>query len=87
MKDLFERTKSVAIYLISNHSTVRKTAKHFGLAKSTIHYDLTVRLPKYDYSLYEEVRQILNMNFNEKYIRGGLATKQKYSKNKQKKCH
>ena len=75
MRDLHLRTKEVAEYLVINNSTIRNTAKAFGLGKSTVHYDLTFRLPYIDAELYEKVRHILNINFQEKNIRGGLATK------------
>ncbi len=81
MKDLYSRTKEIAEYMITNNATIRKTAKVFGLAKSTVHYDLTKRLPKIDSVLYEEVRYILNINFQEKNIRGGISTKNKYKNN------
>lgn len=75
MRDIYFRTKEVAEYLVINNSTIRNTAKAFGLGKSTVHYDLTFRLPYIDAELYEKVRHILNVNFQEKNIRGGLATK------------
>lgn len=80
MKDLCIRTKKIALCLIENSSTVREVAKMFGISKSTVHYDLTKRLPKYDLYLYEKVRQILDLNFQEKNIRGGIATKEKYKR-------
>ena len=84
MKDLFLRTKQLAIYIIQEGATVRKAGKVFGLGKSTVHYDLTKRLPFVDRELYEEVRYILNKNFKEKNIRGGIATKNKYLSKKAK---
>ena len=80
MKDLCIRTKKLAMFLIEQNSTVRETAKVFGISKSTVHYDLTKRLPKYDLYLYEKVRQILDLNFEEKNIRGGISTREKYKK-------
>lgn len=79
MKDLFLRTKQIASYMLATNSTIRKTAKVFGMAKSTVHYDLTKRLPYIDASLYAKVRHLLNQNFDEKSVRGGVATKQKYA--------
>lgn len=83
MKDIEKRTLRLAEYLIYNKSTIRKTAQHFGMAKSTVHIDLSKRLKKINYSLYIQVRQILNINFQEKYIRGGMATKNKYANKSQ----
>ena len=80
MENLYLRTKELAIFLIENNSTIRKTAKHFGMAKSTVHYDLSYRLPSIDYVLYRQVKKILDSNFAEKNIRGGMATKRMYSR-------
>ena len=82
MKDIFVRTKEIAMFTINNNATVRKTAKVFGLSKSTVHYDLTKRLPSIDWALYLEVREILEKNEQEKSMRGGLATKNKYLEQK-----
>ena len=84
MRDVNLRTIQVAEYLVSNNSTIRKTAEIFNIAKSTVHNDLSKRLKKLDFNLYLKVRQILNTNFQEKYIRGGIATKIKYLKLKSK---
>ena len=80
MKDFCSRTKQLAIYIIQNQTTIRKTAKAFGLSKSTVHYDLSKRLPKINKSLYLQLQELLDKNFAEKNIRGGAATKQKYMK-------
>lgn len=75
------RTLNLANYILTTHSTIRKTAKVFNMAKSTVHYDLHYRLKQIDSSLYIKVAEILNMNFKEKHIRGGEATRKKYLKN------
>ena len=80
-----KRTLLVANYILSTHMTIRKTAENFNLSKSTVHYDLQYRLRKIDGSLYEDIKKILDLNFAEKHIRGGLATKRKYLKNKKTK--
>lgn len=80
MKNLYQRTREVATYFVQNKSTVRATAKHFGMAKSTVHYDLSIRLPSVDYMLYKKVKKILDTNFEEKSIRGGIATQKKYKR-------
>lgn len=85
MKDIEQRTIEVAEYLLLNKTTIRKTAFAFGLAKSTVHYDLSKRLPLIDNELYDKVRQILNINFQQKNIRGGIATKKIYQKLKHEK--
>ncbi len=73
-----ERACELAVYIIENGATVRSTAKHFGISKSTVHKDIQLRLPKCNQSLYLQVRQILERNKQERHIRGGLATRKKY---------
>ena len=73
-----ERTIEVANYIIENKSTVRAAAKHFNISKSTIHKDLTERLRKLKPELWLQVRKVLDLNKQERHIRGGLATKEKY---------
>ena len=75
MKD---RAKELAVYMIETGATVRGAAQTFGISKSTVHKDLSQRLPQYDLSLYRQVRAILDKNRQERHIRGGLATRQKY---------
>ena len=79
MKDYIElRAIEVGRYIIDSKATVLKTAKKFGVSKSTVHKDLTERLPQIDHHLAEEVRDILDINKSERHIRGGMATRQKY---------
>lgn len=73
-----ERTLQIARYVASTHETVRQTANVFNLSKSTVHHDLSKRLPKVDNQMYEEVKSVLDENFSEKHLRGGEATKKKY---------
>lgn len=73
-----ERCEKMARYLIENKSTVRETAKKFGISKSTVHKDLTDKLYKINISLHNEVSKILQVNKSERHLRGGEATKQKY---------
>ncbi len=69
-------------YMVSRKATVRATAKVFGVSKSTVHKDLTERLPKLSPSLYKKVKLILEENKQQRHIRGGLATKHKYEEAK-----
>lgn len=69
----------VAKYYLDNHTTVRECAKHFGKSKSTIHNYLHLMLPKISPSLYKKVSVQAQLNFNEKHIRGGIATRAKYN--------
>ena len=79
-----ERACAMAVYIIETGATVRSAAKHFGISKSTVHKDLSQRLPQYNKALYQQVRQILNFNKAERHIRGGLATRKKYEMQKNK---
>ena len=76
--EIEKRATLFAEYIIKNNATVRDTAKHFGISKSTVHKDVTERLEKLNYSLYEKTREVLNKNKAERHIRGGIATKHKY---------
>lgn len=75
-----ERAAKIANYIIENKSTVRDAGKHFGVSKSTVHKDITVRLKKTNPVLYKSVREILDLNKQERHIRGGVATREKYLK-------
>lgn len=79
MKDYIEeRVLEVANYIISSKATIRKTAKVFGVSKSTVHKDMTERLPKINPQIAIEAKNILDFNKAERHIRGGKATKMKY---------
>ena len=75
-----ERACELAVYMIETGATVRAAAQHFGISKSTVHKDLAQRLPQYNKLLYEQVRQVLEVNKRERHIRGGMATQRKYKK-------
>lgn len=75
-----ERVIDIAKYVVRQKTTVRDTAKRFGVSKSTVHRDLRDRLPKINRSLYKEVDKVLNYNLAERHKRGGLSTKKKYMK-------
>ena len=79
-----ERACALAVYIIENGATVRSAAKYFGISKSTVHKDLSQRLPQYNKTLYQQVRQVLNLNKAERHIRGGQATRKKYQLQKKK---
>ena len=68
----------LAHYLIENRTTVRAAAKKFGVSKSTVHKDLSERLPLYDRPLYLQVKAVKEENKAQRHIRGGLATRKKY---------
>ena len=77
-QDLEERACELAVYMIETGATVRATAKHFGISKSTVHKALTQRLHLCNYPLYVQVRKVLDKNKQERHIRGGMATRRKY---------
>lgn len=68
----------LAHYLIENRTTVRAAAKKLGVSKSTVHKDLSERLPLYDRPLYLQVKAVMEENKAQRHIRGGLATRKKY---------
>ena len=73
-----ERACELAVYIIETGAAVRTVAQHFGISKSTVHKDLSQRLPQYNKLLYQQVRRVLDMNKAQRHIRGGLATRKKY---------
>ena len=78
-----ERCVILATYLIENNLTVRKVAQHFGISKSTVHKDITDNLKNTNPILYKEVKEILNINKNDRHLRGGESTRIKFLKMKE----
>ena len=72
------RERQIAVYMIETGGTVRSAAAKFGISKSTVHKDLSERLPQADPELYRQVRILLDRNKSERHIRGGMATKAKF---------
>ena len=77
-KSIEERACDLAAYIVENNSTVRAAAARFGVSKSTVHKDVTVRLREVNRSLYARVTAVLEENKTQRHLRGGLATKRKY---------
>lgn len=73
-----ERTIKLGNYVIETRKTVRKIAKEFGVSKSTVHKDLTERLPDLNPELAKEVKHVLEYHKSIRHIRGGEATRKKY---------
>ena len=73
-----DRACDLAAWIIENRGTVRAAAGHFGISKSTVHKDITIRLKDCDRNLYREVKAILDRNKAERHLRGGEATRMKY---------
>ena len=79
MKEYIEkRAINIANYIVEHNTTVRQTAKQFGISKSTVHKDVAERLVLINPTLAAEARKVLDMNKSERHIRGGLATREKY---------
>ena len=76
--DIEERACDLALYIIENQGTVRSAAKQLGISKSTVHKDLSQRLPAFNRPLYLQVKDVLEQNKAERHIRGGIATREKY---------
>lgn len=77
-----ERSVQLGEYIVEHKATVRAAAKIFGVSKSTVHMDVTDRLKNVDSALFVQVREVLDSNKAQRHIRGGLATKEKYKKDK-----
>jgi len=73
-----KRVLEVSTYILESGATVRQTAQSFGVSKSTVHKDVTERLPRINANMAIQVRSILDMNKAERHIRGGEATRKKY---------
>ena len=73
-----ERAERLAQYIIENRTTVRAAAAKFGISKSTVHKDISERLPQFNRVLYQQVKEVLEVNKAQRHIRGGIATRKKY---------
>ena len=80
------RCELLGKYIVENEATVRSAATHFGISKSTVHQDITTRLEKINPELHKRVKEILEINKQERHIRGGLATKRKYAERNHQNC-
>lgn len=77
MKDYIEeRAVEIANYIIETKATVREAAKVFKVSKSTVHKDVSERLPKINPAISEEVKKVLGQNKAERHIRGKRNSKQ-----------
>jgi len=76
-----QRVLDISRHIINEGTTVRSTARVFGVSKSTVHKDVTERLPKINEELFLEVKKILENNKAQRHIRGGEATRKKYKQN------
>ena len=79
MKDYIEeRVIEIARYIKKSGATVRSAAAKYKVSKSTVHKDMSERLPKINAALSADVKKILDKNKAERHIRGGRATYIKY---------
>lgn len=79
MKDhIWKRVIDIGDHILNTRETVRDTARHFGVSKSTVHKDVTERLPRLNPQLAQAVRDVLEFNKAERHLRGGEATRKKF---------
>ncbi|MCF8012510.1 MAG: sporulation transcriptional regulator SpoIIID [Clostridiales bacterium] len=76
-----KRVLEICHYILETKATVRKCAEVFQVSKSTVHKDMTERLPSLDKELSKQIKIVLNLNKSERHIRGGEATRRKYKEN------
>lgn len=79
-----KRCVEIGEYIRDTGATVRRAAAVFGISKSTVHIDVTMRLRDIDKLLYDDVKKVLEENKAQRHIRGGIATREKYSKMKKR---
>lgn len=72
--------KEVATYYVSTQSTIRKTAELFNRSKTWVHRILKIEVSKSCPELEDEVNNVIQINKQARYQRGGLAIKKKYEK-------
>ena len=78
-----DRCTILGAYIIEHGATVRQAAQKFGISKSTVHKDVTETLSRVDPVMYAEVREVLDVNKQERHLRGGEATRKKYSRERE----
>jgi len=75
---IWKRVMEVSGHILRTKDTVRDAARVFGVSKSTIHKDVTERLPRINPEMAARVKAVLDQNKAERHIRGGEATRKKY---------
>lgn len=78
--DREKRCERLGHYIVEQGATVRETAAQFNISKSTVHKDVTTELRVVNHALYAQVYEILQKNKEERHLRGGEATRNKYKK-------
>lgn len=84
MATVEDRSILLAQHMIDTGDTVRKTARLFGISKSTVHKDVTERLSRVNHAMYLQVKKVLEQNKSERHIRGGLATRERFLRENEK---
>ncbi|MBQ6687398.1 MAG: sporulation transcriptional regulator SpoIIID [Bacilli bacterium] len=80
MNNLNERVLKETNYILKTNKTVREVASEFNVSKSTVHKDLQERLPKINQELFSKVQDLMQQHIEERHLRGGESTKNKYKK-------
>lgn len=75
-----KRVLDISQYIVETKATVRQAAMMFGVSKSTVHKDVTERLPRVNKELSKRVKRVLDKNKAERHLRGGEATRKKYQR-------
>ncbi len=75
---IYHRVLEISDYILKTEATVRQVARNFGVSKSTVHKDVTERLPQINRHLARQIKKILDKNKAERHLRGGEATRRKY---------
>ncbi len=75
---IYQRVLEISDYILKTEATVRQVARNFGVSKSTVHKDVTERLPRINRHLALQIKRILDKNKAERHLRGGEATRRKY---------
>ena len=78
--EIKKRVLTTADIFLRDRSTVREVAKVVDCSKSTVHKDLTERLPEINENLYVEVKKLLEYNKSIRHLRGGEATRRRFLK-------
>ncbi len=73
-----KRVLDICAYILETKATVRHTAQVFQISKSTVHKDMTERLPSLNKHLASRIKSIFEYNKAERHLRGGEATRRKY---------
>lgn len=82
-REIYIRVTDAARHILATGATVRQCAERFGVSKTTIHKDMRKRLKEIDPGLFAEVSAVLDKNRRERHLRGGMATRRKYERQRE----